>query len=65
MIDFWAPWCGPCRAISPHLETIAKDTAGVHFYKLNIDDLHDVAQELSIRSVRHKILIDFERFGIT
>ena len=61
MIDFWAPWCGPCRAISPVLDKISDTTDGVDFYKLNIDEVPDVAQELSIRSVRHKILIDFER----
>ena len=53
MIDFWASWCGPCKAISPVLEKISDEsTTAVEFYKLNIDDVQNVAEEVGIKVVR-------------
>ena len=59
LIDFWAPWCPPCVAISPKVEELAKKEGVVKFYKVNIDDVSDVADEVQISSVSC-IFVDFE-----
>lgn len=52
IVDFWAPWCGPCRRLAPVIEQLAEEYAGkVDFYKLNIDDNPQLAQDLGISSI--------------
>jgi thioredoxin 1 len=52
VVDFWAPWCGPCRMISPALEQIGAEMAGkVVIAKVNIDENPNVASKLGVRSI--------------
>ncbi len=52
LVDFWAPWCGPCRALAPTIDKIAEQFAGkVKVGKLNTDDNPDVAVRYSISGI--------------
>lgn len=52
IIDFWAPWCGPCRMQGPIFEALAEEMDGqVEFFKMNVDDEPKTAQEFGIMSI--------------
>ncbi len=52
VVDCWAPWCGPCRMVSPVVEELAKDYAGrIHFGKLNVDENRGVAGRFGVMSI--------------
>lgn len=52
MVDFWAPWCGPCRMVAPIVEELAGEYAGkVNVCKVNTDENQDIAVKYGIRSI--------------
>ncbi|MFG0266992.1 MAG: thioredoxin [Rhodopirellula sp. JB055] len=51
LVDFWAPWCGPCRQIAPMIDELASENPGVKIGKVNIDDNPGAAQKFGINSI--------------
>jgi thioredoxin 1 len=51
VVDYWAPWCGPCRGFAPIFERVAEQNPGVVFAKVNTDDEQEIAAHFQIRSI--------------
>jgi thioredoxin 2 len=59
LVDLWAPWCGPCRAVSPALENLARDRAGeIKLVKVNVDESPVIAGRVGVQGIPTLLVLD-------
>ncbi|MDQ3884231.1 MAG: thioredoxin [Thermoproteota archaeon] len=62
VVDFWAPWCGPCRMVSPIIEQLAREYSGrVAFGKVNVDENQRIAALFGVQSIPTLMIFKFDK----
>ena len=56
LVDFWAPWCGPCQMMGPVFESVSKEFEGIDFAKVNVDVHQEIAGSVGIRGIPALVL---------
>lgn len=59
LVDFWAAWCGPCKAYSPVVDSVAKDAGSkIKLVKINVDDNEELASKYGVSSIPTTLLVE-------
>jgi len=57
LLDFWAPWCGPCRMVVPIIEEIAEENEDIKVGKINVDEQSELAHQFNVMSIPTLVVI--------